>query len=143
MSLKHCEKTRECWKHTGKQTPGFSLLWLLWTRPKALGWEQPGFHWARIMERSALPLFYSSSYFFLRIKCHSAAHTSWPEARCATAVGDCTNSVSSCPWDLGWSPHFQAIWEPLKSSQASHCWRLLLLKSFMNIHDEWIFNSHS
>lgn len=64
MSLKHCEKTRECWKHIGKQTPGFSLLWLLWTRPKALGWEQPGFHWARIMERSALPLFYSSSYFF-------------------------------------------------------------------------------
>lgn len=42
---------------------------------KALGREPGGFHGACLMERSAGPLFYSSSYF-VRIKCPSAAHTS-------------------------------------------------------------------
>jgi hypothetical protein len=78
LSLKHCEKTRELWKHTGKQTPQYSLLWLLWTGPKALRQGQLGFHRAQIMERYATPLFYSSSYF-LRIKCRSAAHASEPK----------------------------------------------------------------
>lgn len=106
VSLKHCEKTRKWWKHTGKRIPGFGLLWLLWKRLKALGREWPGFHWACIMERS---LFYSSCYF-LRIKCHSAAHTSGPKTRVC-----CNHRWLQKPCqapadrlrDLSLSPHFQ------------------------------------
>lgn len=39
------------------------------------------------MERSAAPLFYSSSYF-LRIKCHSAAHTADQKPGCVIVIGD-------------------------------------------------------
>lgn len=137
VSLKRYEKTRKLWKHIGKQTPGFSLSWLLWARPKALRREQLGFHWACIMERYATPLFYSSSYF-LRIKCHSAAHTSWPETWIYyTHFRDCRNSIRPgqsvrslegsefIPTFLSHGHsnyHRDLIWEPTKSSHRLWSW---------------------
>lgn len=108
VSLKHCEKTRKWWKHTGKRIPGFGLLWLLWKRLKALGREWPGFHWACIMERS---LFYSSCYF-LRIKCHSAAHTSGPKTRVCCNHDGCRNPVrpQQVASEIWVYPHISRSW---------------------------------
>lgn len=55
-------------------------------------------------------------------------------------------------WDL-LSPHFQAtgmmitaivapIWEGPKSPHGLHCCEVTFDGSLMNIHDQWIFNSH-
>lgn len=106
VSLKHCEKPRKLWKHTGKQTLGFSLLWLLWKRPEGLGQEWPGFHWVWLMGRCATSLFYSSRCF-LRIKCHRAAHTRWQKnTKYAIIIGDCQNPIRPLQWVRSFIPTF-------------------------------------
>lgn len=108
MSLKHCEKTRQLWKHTGRRIPEFRFCGFF-------GWGQirwPETAWTPGSVRTSWKGIQHQGFPHLAIHeqwmvCPSTAHTSWPKP-------------CSCHWWLHKPHHQQCVKSKFIPTFLSH-----------------------